>query len=1124
MSFFVTGGTLGPEARSYVQRQADRQLLEGLLQGEFCYVLTSRQMGKSSLMLRAASRLEELGIKVATIDLTAIGAQDVSPEQWYYGLLDLLGEALDLREPLEVFWRQNHKLGPLQRLMTAIREVLLPSFSVGDTVTTEPLQSELRTARGSLENSSLAQPHPSKVRLVIFLDEIDIVRSLGFSVDGFFAAIRECYNRRAQDPAYESIAFCLLGVATPTDLIRDARRTPFNIGRRVELNDFSTEEADPLASGLVTANVNGEVSRLLLARILHWTGGHPYLTQRFCQETADFLRNSSLPGLGGNVSTSQVKRLIDQFCAELFLSNHALRRDPNLSFVSEHFLRSELERASLLDLYRKVLRGYRVPDDELDGLANQLKLAGIVRGSTGRLVVRNRIYERAFDREWIRANMPAAELRRQREAFRHGVVLTTAISLFVLTIMAGLTIFALQAKNSARLASARAHFSEAKAQRMSGRSGQRLASLAALESARRYHTNRAELLEEATAALTLMDLQKRPDWNPDRGGKITAVTTDLSVAAQVEPDSSVTLFNLKNEAVLGRLPQLSPKPRRLRFSPNGTYLLVDHEAESGGQLSVWNWSKPQQLFTVQDLLAESRALDFTRDEKKLAVGTSDSRIEVYSLPSGTLEPSLHLESSRGLPRIPDLVRFSPGGEFLAEACWGVDNRVQIWRLADGLQVGAGVNHTARINDIAWGDGGRYLGTACADEVVHVKDMRDIDKPAIRLRGHSDAVLRIAFSHRGSLIASMSRDGTLRLWSLASESQLVLHPHEPMDELRFSTEDDHLICSAADGARVDLLQVHGNEHVAIKAEGGRSRTGKMLDFSGDGERLLAALSGHLIVFELNSLRETARVPFASAHGAYFNSTGDILVSTDAGLFRYSIGSTLDLNQFAAEPMELGAIALSPNRQLSAVIHRNQILLFEMGSVSLLSSNAVGQHYHHLALHPRGQWLAGMSKGSETIELWNLEDKPPAAGPGISPASEHFAFDPSGRWLITSLPGGIKMLEVGNWRETPAGFSRKEHAMPAGPMAVNTSGTVLAVASSFHRVELWRMPRQNEHAELELMTALTAFGHVESLVFSADHTWLAAITKDTRGSMIELWNLKQIWAGLRPYLEKRFELTR
>ena len=50
--FYVTGGTLRPDAASYIDRQADKDLCDGLLNGEFCYILTSRQMGKSSLMAR----------------------------------------------------------------------------------------------------------------------------------------------------------------------------------------------------------------------------------------------------------------------------------------------------------------------------------------------------------------------------------------------------------------------------------------------------------------------------------------------------------------------------------------------------------------------------------------------------------------------------------------------------------------------------------------------------------------------------------------------------------------------------------------------------------------------------------------------------------------------------------------------------------------------------------------------------------------------------------------------------------------------------------------------------------------------------------------------------------------
>ena len=192
-------------------RQADSDLYAWLQQGEFCYVLTARQMGKSSLMVRTAGRLREQGVAVAVLDLTAIG-QNVTAEQWCGGILERIGVRLELEDELEEFWLSQGRLGPLQRLMTALRRVVLTRC-------------------------------PG--RIVIFVDEIDAVRSLPFSTDEFFAGIRECYNRRAEDPEFERLTFCLLGVASPSDLIRDTRTTPFNIGRRVEPGDFTEAEARP---------------------------------------------------------------------------------------------------------------------------------------------------------------------------------------------------------------------------------------------------------------------------------------------------------------------------------------------------------------------------------------------------------------------------------------------------------------------------------------------------------------------------------------------------------------------------------------------------------------------------------------------------------------------------------------------------------------------------------------------------------------------------------------------------------------------------------------------------------------------------------------------------------------
>ena len=396
--FYVTGGTLRPDAPSYVERKADRELCEGLLQGEFCYVLTSRQMGKSSLMVRTVRRLRQEAVAVAVLDLTAIG-QNLSLEQWYDGLLSRLGQQLDLEDEILAYAAAHPELGPLQRWMSALEQVVLRRI-------------------------------PGKV--VIFVDEIDIVRSLPFSTDEFFAGVRECHNRRSRESAFGRLAFGLLGVATPTDLIRDTRMTPFNIGRRIELNDFTAQEAGPLARGL---GADETTTPELLKRILYWTGGHPYLTQRLCRAVADTVYQpptSDAPVATPAPPVLPTLRTVDELADQLFLTRQARDRDDNLIFVRERLLRSEADVAGLLLLYRKIHGGELVPDDETTTLISILRLSGITRGLNGFLQVRNRIYWHVFDLAWIQTNMPAAEVRRQRKAGRRGMLVGFGIASLVL--------------------------------------------------------------------------------------------------------------------------------------------------------------------------------------------------------------------------------------------------------------------------------------------------------------------------------------------------------------------------------------------------------------------------------------------------------------------------------------------------------------------------------------------------------------------------------------------------------------------------------------------------------------------------------------------------------------------
>ncbi len=354
--FFTVGGALRSDAPSYIKRPADDELFDRVLSGEFCYILTPRQLGKSSLMVRTARRLQEQGIKTAVVDLTQIGSAEIKAEQWYLGLLTELQRKLKLSVEPETWWLAHASLGRVQRFTDFLRNVILQEIND---------------------------------QIVIFIDEIDATLQLDFT-DDFFAAIRAMYNARANDPEFKRLTFVLLGVATPSDLIKDRTRTPLNIGYDIDLQEFSRADAAVLQAGLEA--VYPDQGATILKRIFHWTSGHPYLTQKLCRLTVE------------TENETWDEEQIDALVRKLFLSQEA-QRETNLQFV-RNGVQTSPNRRRLLKLYRQVYEGKTVTDDKRTLDKNRLKLLGLVKSEHGILRVRNKIYKNVFDLDWIKDNTP----------------------------------------------------------------------------------------------------------------------------------------------------------------------------------------------------------------------------------------------------------------------------------------------------------------------------------------------------------------------------------------------------------------------------------------------------------------------------------------------------------------------------------------------------------------------------------------------------------------------------------------------------------------------------------------------------------------------------------------------